>query len=95
MEAKYSYYDYEKSIERIDEVLDGSDSSYEDKKSIPSRDSLTFNNGFYVECSALFVDIRGSKNLSGKHTRPVLAKIYKTYISELIAIPINESSLTI
>ncbi len=86
MEANYSSYDFNKSIERINEVLDSSDSSYEDKKSIPSRDSLTFSNGFYVDCSALFIDIRGSKELNEKHTRPVLAKIYKTYISELVAV---------
>ncbi|WP_299872953.1 adenylate/guanylate cyclase domain-containing protein [uncultured Cocleimonas sp.] len=86
MEANYSYYDFNKSIERVDEVLDGSDASYEDKKSIPLRSSLTFNNGYYVDCSAIFIDIRGSKDLNEKHTRPVLAKIYKTYISELIAV---------
>lgn len=86
MEASHNLYEYLKSIERIDEIPNGSDSSYEDKKSIPSRDTLTFNNGFYVECSALFIDIRGSKELSDKHSRPVLAKIYKTYISELVAV---------
>lgn len=86
MEANYSYYDFNKSIERINEILDGSDLSYEDKDSIPSKDYLTFNNGFYVNCSALFIDIRGSKNISAKHTRPVLAKIYKSYISELVAV---------
>lgn len=86
MEASYSYYDYEKSLERIDEILNGSDSSYEEKDAIPSRDSLTFNNGYYVNCSAIFIDIRGSKKLSEKHTRPVLAKIYKAYISELVAV---------
>ncbi len=75
MEANYSYYDFNKSIERIDEVLISSDSSYEDKDSIPTRDSLTFNNGFYVNCSAIFIDIRGSKKLSDKHKRTVLAKI--------------------
>jgi len=86
MEAKNSYYNFNKSIERIDDILYGSDSSYEDKKTIPSRDSLTFDNGFNVSCSALFIDIRGSKDLSEKHTKPVLAKIYKSYISELIAV---------
>ncbi len=86
MEAKYSSYDFNESIERIAEVLNSSDAEYKDKDSIPSRDALTFNNGFYVSCSALFVDIRGSKSLSEKHSRPVLAKIYKTYISELIAV---------
>lgn len=86
MEASYSQYDFNKSIERIDEILSKSDSSFEEKESIPSRDALTFNNGFFVSCSAMFVDIRGSKGLGDKHTRPVLAKIYKTYISELVAV---------
>lgn len=86
MEASYSSYDFNNSIERIDDILDSSDSSYEDKKSMPSRDTLTFTNGFYVDCSAIFVDIRDSKSLNEKHTRPVLAKIYKTYISELVSV---------
>ena len=94
MEAKYSYYDFNNSIDRIDEVLKGSDSSYEDRKSIPSRNSLTFNNGYYVSCSALCIDIRGSKALADKHTRPVLAKIYKTYISELVAVLKGHSNVS-
>ncbi|MEZ8141909.1 adenylate/guanylate cyclase domain-containing protein [Enterovibrio sp. FF113] len=86
MKADFSAYDFAKSRERIDEILKGSDADYKDKDSIPSRDDLTFTNGFNVNCSALFVDIRGSKELNRKHTKPVLAKIYKTYISELVAI---------
>ena len=86
MRAEYSDYDYEKSRDRIDDILKGADASYEDKNSIPPRDSLTFDNGFYVSCSALFIDIRGSKVLSAIHTRPVQAKIYKSYISELVAL---------
>jgi class 3 adenylate cyclase len=86
MEASYSYYDYEKSIVRINETLDASDSLYEEKKSIPTRSSLTYSNGYYVSCSALFVDIRESKSLNERHKRPTLAKIYKTYISEVVAV---------
>jgi len=86
MEASFREYDYTKSIDRIDEVLKGADASYEERKSIPSKDSLTFDNGFYVYCSALFVDIRGSKQLAKDHTRPVQAKIYKAFISELVAV---------
>lgn len=86
MEAKYSYYDYEKSIERIDEILNSSDASYEDTNSIPSRDQLTFTNGYYVNASVIFIDMRGSKALAEKHTRPVLAKMYRTFISELVAV---------
>lgn len=94
MEAIYSSYDFNKSIERIDEVLNGSDALYEDKKSIPLRNSLTFNNGYYVDCSAMFIDIRGSKELANKHTRPILAKIYKTYISELVAVLKGHSKIS-
>lgn len=86
MEAVYSYYDFTKSVERIDEILNSSDSNYQDKKNIPSKDNLTFTNGFYVDVTVLCVDIRGSKELANKHTRPVLAKVYRAYISEVIAV---------
>lgn len=86
MEATYSSFDYQKSIERISELLDTSDASYEDHTGIPARDRLTFANGFYVDVTVLFVDMRKSKELSEKHTRPVLAKIYRTYISETVAV---------
>lgn len=94
MEAKYSPYDYGKSRERIDEILNSSDSEYKDSKSIPARDKLTFDNGYYVDCSAIFVDMRGSKDLNAKHKRPTLAKIYKTYISELVAVIRSHSSIS-
>lgn len=86
MDASYSNYDYTKSIERIDNILNSSDSSYDKHTGIPSKDSLTYNNGFYVDVTVLFIDIRGSKELSSKHTRPVLAKIYRAYISEVITV---------
>lgn len=94
MEAKYSTYDYEKSRERIDEILNSSDAEYKDSKTIPSRDKLTFDNGYYVDCSAIFVDMRSSKELNNKHKRPTLAKIYKTYISELVAVIRSHPSIS-
>ncbi len=86
MEAKYKAYSYLDSISRVDEILNGSDASYENRKTIPKRDSLTYKNGYYVYCSVLFIDMRDSKSINEKHKRPVLAKIYKTYISELVAV---------
>ena len=79
-------YDYLKSFGRIDVIIDGSDYSYEEVDNIPSRDKLTFNNGFYVNCSAMFVDIRGSSDLPNNHNRPKLAKLYRSYVSEVVAI---------
>ncbi|WP_229452323.1 adenylate/guanylate cyclase domain-containing protein [Massilia niastensis] len=70
----------------MDEILAGEDASYEDHKGIPSRDNLTFTNGFYVDVTVMFIDMRGSKKLAEKHTRPVLAKVYRAYISEMVAV---------
>lgn len=86
MQASRSAYDFHKSLDRIDEILVGEDASYTDHKGIPSRDQLTFTNGFYVQITVLFVDLRGSKELADNHTRPVLAKMYRSYISETVAI---------
>lgn len=79
-------YDHTKSSERINNILNTNNASYEELNYIPSRESLTHKNGVYVKCTALFVDIRGSSNLPNLHRRPVLAKIYRSYISEVVAI---------
>lgn len=86
MEASFSNYNYKESIARISEIFDTSDASYEDHRGVPSRDRLTYDNGFYVDVTVMFIDMRGSKELSAKHTRPVLAKIYRAFISELVAV---------
>jgi class 3 adenylate cyclase len=86
MQASFTDYDFNDSIDRISEILDSSDASYEEHKGIPSRDRLTFANGFYVDVTVMFIDMRGSKTLSENHKRPVLAKIYRAYISELVAV---------
>lgn len=86
MKSNHINFDFEKSRERLDEILNTSDTNFEEVKVIPSRDKLTFTNGFYVNCTALFVDLRGSSKLPTKYKRPTLARIYRSYISELVAI---------
>ena len=86
MDASFSRYDYQDSAERIEEILNSPDVNYEDVGLVPSRDKLTFNNGFYVNCSGMFVDIRHSKELPDKYKRSTLARIYRSYISELVAV---------
>jgi class 3 adenylate cyclase len=86
MESNHRSYNFETSKARIDEILNTKDNSYEELKSIPSRDKLTYTNGFYVNCTALFVDIRGSSQLPKRYRRPTLARIYRSYLSEVIAI---------
>ena len=86
MEAKYKFYDWTAGAGRIRSILDQTDSDYQERDSLPSRDSLTFKNGYYANCSAVFVDIRSSSELPNKHTRPVLARLYRAFISEMTAV---------
>jgi class 3 adenylate cyclase len=37
-------------------------------------------------CSAVFIDIRDSSGLTTNHKRPTLAKIYRSFISEMVAV---------
>lgn len=86
MESNYKSYDFEKSRDRIDIILNTNDSNFEEVNEIPSRDKLTYSNGFYVNCTSMFVDIRKSTELTTKYKRPTLAKIYRTFISEVVAV---------
>ena len=85
MEANYSSYEHSKSDDRMREILDSAE-AFEELGDIPSRSRLTFSNGFYVNCTALFIDIRGSSELASNHTRPVLGKLYRAYLSECVAV---------
>jgi class 3 adenylate cyclase len=93
MKVTHSIYNFDKSLERIDGILNSSDNEYKKHKGIPSEGSLNFKNGFYVDITVVFIDIRGSKKLAEKHKRPVLAKIYRSYISEVIAVMKDNSTI--
>jgi len=86
MKINYIAYNHIKSFNRIEDIIASSDNSFEELNEIPPRDKLTYTNGFYVNCSALFVDIRGSSELPEKHTRPKLAKLYRVFLSEIVAV---------
>jgi class 3 adenylate cyclase len=86
MDSNYKPYDYEASFDRIDQVLEASSDNYQEVDSLPDRDRLTFTNGFYAYCSALFIDIRDSSSLPIIYKRPRLAKLYRAFISEMVAI---------
>ncbi len=86
MKANHINYEFLKSFARIEQILSEKDNSYEELESIPNRDALTYTNGFYVKCTALFVDIRDSSKLTEKHRRPTLAKLYRAFVSEVVAV---------
>ena len=87
MKTNYKTYDFEKSRERLSEILKSEDKNFEEVENIPSREKLTYNNGFYVSKTAsLYVDLRDSSYLPENYQRPVLARIYRSYVSEVVAI---------
>lgn len=86
MDGNYKTYSYTASAKRIDEILNQPTGQFEETSSLPDRDKLTYSNGFYGFCSAVFVDIRDSSGLTQKHKRPALAKIYRSFISEMVAV---------
>lgn len=79
-------YDFESSLDRIEEILSSSDNDYAALEYIPARGSFTYTNGTYTKAIALFIDIIGSSKLTLSHTKPVIAKIYRAFISECTAI---------
>lgn len=86
MDGNYKNYNYISSFSRLDDILALSQSNYEEVDELPDRDRLTYSNGFYANCSTLFVDIRASSKLPDLYKRPALAKLYRAYISEMVAI---------
>lgn len=86
MDSNYKGYDYVASFSRIDGILSQPSTSYEERNALPDRDVLTFENGFYAYCSALFVDIRDSSKLPSMYNRPALAKLYRAFVSEVVAV---------
>ncbi|WP_180814802.1 hypothetical protein [Kocuria flava] len=73
MDGNYKGYNYISSSTRIAEILDQPTGQFEETDDLPHRDRLTYTNGFYGNCSAVFVDIRDSssspKNIRGPSWR--------------------------
>lgn len=93
MDGNQKPYSYTLSSERIKNILSQPAGAFEEVNSLPDRDRLTFSNGFYGMCSAIFIDIRDSSELTSKHKRPTLAKIYRAFISEMVAVLNSETSV--
>lgn len=86
MDSNFKPYDHVASFGRIATILNQADVDYEEVDALPDRSRLTYTNGFYAYCSALFVDIRKSSALPDKYKRPALARLYRAYVSEVVAL---------
>jgi class 3 adenylate cyclase len=91
MRATNSKYEVTKSDDRIQEILNDS-ANFDKVNEVPSEHRLTYSNGFYVNCTAVFIDIRGSSSLPQIQKKPVLGKIYRSYISECVAVLNGDSN---
>jgi len=83
--ANNKSYSYSESFDRLQEILDSAE-TFEQVDSVPNSDTLTYANGFYFKCYAIFIDIRDSSTLPTKYQKRTLAKIYRAYISEIVAL---------
>lgn len=86
MDSNHKGYDPVASFSRIDSYFAAASGNYEEVSELPDRDRPTYSNGFYAMCSAVFIDIRDSSKLPQKYKRPALAKLYRAFISEAVAI---------
>lgn len=87
MRGNYKKFNFDNSLSRIDDILTSS-ATYEEADDIPKKDDLTYKSGKYVQCASLFIDLRGSTDLiktQGRKSK-TLARIYRAYISEIVAI---------
>ena len=86
MDGNYKAYSYIESSARIRAILDQPTGAFEEVEGLPDRDKLTYSNGFYGMCSAIFIDIRDSSGLPQKYKRPTLAKIYRAFTYYLCSV---------
>ncbi|MCY1716424.1 hypothetical protein OVA26_05615 [Microbacterium sp. SL62] len=86
MDGNFRSYSFVSSSDRIGEILDQPIGNFEEMEGLADRERLTFSNGFYGMCSAIFIDVRDSSGLPRTYQRPTLAKIYRAFISEMVAV---------
>ena len=76
-------YKYDEGYERFKNILDNDINIIE--SNVPQMNQFTFSNAFRGWVTAIFVDIRDSSSLPSVHQKRVLAKLYRSYISEVTA----------
>lgn len=80
----YSF-DIDSSVSRIDNYLVRAVDT-EMVSDIPSRTDFSYDNGYYVNCCAIFIDMRDSSDLTDEISKNRAARIYRSFVSEMTAI---------
>lgn len=79
------WYDYKKGKQRVEAIFDGKMEVVE-KDSLPSGDNFTFDNAYHSWIMAIFVDIRNSTELMSNKDQEYVAKVVRSFTSEVIEI---------
>lgn len=87
MRSDYRKYDFEARLKIIEETLSSSLDTRDWEGSFNIKE-MNDNQAIYIECVSIFVDLRDSTKFvqDSNLYRKSLGKIYKTYISEIVAI---------
>lgn len=78
-------YDYKAGKERVEEILDSNLEVIESSR-LPKGDEFTFSNAYKSWIMAIFVDIRDSTTLMSDSDQVYVAKVVRSFTSELIEI---------
>lgn len=87
MRSDYRKYDFEARLKIIEETLSSSLDTRDREGSFNIKE-MNDKQAIYIECVSIFVDLRDSTKFvqDSNLYRKSLGKIYKTYISEIVAI---------
>ena len=85
-------YDYKAGKQRLEEILDN-DMEVVEQDKLPNDDDFTFTNGYYSWVSAIFVDMRDSTELCADEDKEKLAKVFRSFSSEIIEILRDDDNL--
>ncbi|EHR9039708.1 adenylate/guanylate cyclase domain-containing protein [Clostridium perfringens] len=85
-------YDYKAGKERIEAILNNK-MEIIDKDKLPKGEEFTFDNGYKSWITAIFVDIRDSSTLFQEEDSEKVAKIIRSFTSEIIEIFREEDDL--
>lgn len=85
-------YDYKAGKQRLEKILDN-DMEVVEQDKLPNDDDFTFTNGYYSWISAIFVDMRDSTELCANEDKEKLAKVFRSFSSEIIEILRDDDNL--
>ena len=78
-------YNYKEGKKRINTILN-SPNETEEKDEVPGDGAFDFGNGIIAPVAAIFVDIRDSSTYFTKQPKKQVAKMVRSYVSELVEI---------